>query len=179
MYWSLFICLLTRCAEWNLLIKNDLSIWMEVSVRSNTVDGHNTRKSRHHLIRKKVKNALYTPQHLKTTKNKIPIFGRDGKNSSCSFQLHSTLNLTCFGLMTNPRVSSILSLLKWLFWFVHGNVRACLYACVYTRVLTLAPIWLPHWPACMWTISRILKKHKHDKFLNDVGKCQPEHGNCL
>lgn len=22
---------------------------------------------------------------------------------------------------------------------------------------TLAPIWFPHWPACRWTISRILK----------------------
>ncbi len=24
--------------------------------------------------------------------------------------------------------------------------------------LTLAPIWLPHWPACKWTISRILNE---------------------
>ena len=25
------------------------------------------------------------------------------------------------------------------------------------KVLTLAPIWLPHWPACRWTISLILQ----------------------
>ena len=26
-----------------------------------------------------------------------------------------------------------------------------------SEVLTLAPIWLPHWPACRWTISRIFR----------------------
>ena len=26
--------------------------------------------------------------------------------------------------------------------------------------LTLAPIWFPHWPACKWTISRILRDRK-------------------
>ena len=25
------------------------------------------------------------------------------------------------------------------------------------KVLTLAPIWLPHWPACRWTISLIMQ----------------------
>ena len=25
------------------------------------------------------------------------------------------------------------------------------------KALTLAPIWLPHWPACRWTISLILQ----------------------
>jgi len=26
----------------------------------------------------------------------------------------------------------------------------------YINMITLAPIWLPHWPAWMWTISRML-----------------------
>lgn len=33
-------------------------------------------------------------------------------------------------------------------------------------VLTLAPIWLPHWPAWMWTISLILFFYK--KYLTTI-----------
>lgn len=39
-----------------------------------------------------------------------------------------------------------------------------------SRLLTLAPIWLPHCPAWMWTISRILNQTKkiteHSKYTN-------------
>lgn len=31
----------------------------------------------------------------------------------------------------------------------------CMTVLTEKEFLTLAPIWLPHWPACIWTISRI------------------------
>eukprot|EP00701_Giardia_intestinalis_P003563 XP_001707387.1 Hypothetical protein GL50803_39642 [Giardia lamblia ATCC 50803] len=31
-----------------------------------------------------------------------------------------------------------------------------------------APIWLPHWPAWMWTISRIFKFWQSKKFPRNI-----------
>ena len=35
--------------------------------------------------------------------------------------------------------------MKWRFFYIKPKIRS----------ITLEPIWLPHWPPCMWTISRI------------------------
>ena len=41
-------------------------------------------------------------------------------------------------------------------WFAETVELAKLLKCL-KKALTLAPIWLPHWPACRWTISLIMQ----------------------
>ena len=39
-------------------------------------------------------------------------------------------------------------------------------------VFTLAPIWFPHWPTWMWTISRILTAKKSGLKMNENAACE-------